>query len=135
LMPCFCRVFRDFFESMPCFLHFFAVIFYCPYSYSQRSSVSKTRIAWARDCFCIFTTSFFFFLVVFYSAHWRIKYCCCCCCLIGTVTSRLTQRSTAMNDTMTSFTFCFLMFCQQPISRTSERQLKFCRDNTAVTLN
>ena len=26
-MPCFCRVFRDFFESMPCFLHFFAVIF------------------------------------------------------------------------------------------------------------
>jgi len=30
-MPCFCRVFHDFFQSMPCFFHFFAVIFYCPY--------------------------------------------------------------------------------------------------------
>jgi len=32
LMPCFCRVFHDFFQSMPCFFHFFAVIFYCPYT-------------------------------------------------------------------------------------------------------
>ena len=39
-MPCFCRVFRDFFESMPCFLHFFAVIFYCPYISAANGDIS-----------------------------------------------------------------------------------------------
>jgi len=31
LMPCLCRDFCDFHKSLPCFLPFFAVIFYCPY--------------------------------------------------------------------------------------------------------
>jgi len=48
-MPCFCRVFRDFFESMPCFLHFFAVIFYCPYKYHDASVANVTIPFGIRD--------------------------------------------------------------------------------------
>jgi len=32
LMPCLCRDFCDFKKNLPCFLPFFAVIFYCPQS-------------------------------------------------------------------------------------------------------
>jgi len=43
LMPCFCRDFCDFFKSLPCFLSFFAVIFYCPYLSSQKQHKTMTK--------------------------------------------------------------------------------------------
>ena len=47
LMPCLCRVFCrdfcDFHKSLPCFLPFFAVIFYCSYTYC----IAHSRCVWA----------------------------------------------------------------------------------------
>ena len=43
LLPWFCRDFCDFHKSVPCFLPFFAVIFYCPYTQLKVTRIDHWR--------------------------------------------------------------------------------------------
>ena len=55
MMPCFCRDFCDFHKSLPCFLPFFAVIFYCPYNQDRKTCASLANLL---ACFIVVVRGF-----------------------------------------------------------------------------